>query len=271
MPHHGSFAGQPVLVFDLEQPRTPEMPVYPAHRPGYYYALHRRHSDPPLAPTAGHRSSASGMALLMEHTGTHIDAPCHQAWRGQLYGGIDAIAVATPRGFTQLGAETLAPLVVPGVLFDIPALRGVAALEPGDLVTTADLEEWCTRQGLTLRPGMALLVRTGNGRFWHDPERYLNAPGIGPDASRWLAAHQPSVVGCDTMSWDLPGLVDEALGCDLPGHVIFLVQHGIPIIENLQLEELAAHGTYRFTFICTPLQLTGATGSPVRPLALTPA
>jgi kynurenine formamidase len=271
MPQRGSFAGQPVLVFDLEQPRTPEMPVYPTHRPGYSYALHRRHSDPPHTATAGNRSSASGMLVLMEHTGTHIDAPCHQALHGKLYGGVDAVATATPRGFTQLGAETLAPLVVPGVLFDIPALRGVDALQPGDLVTAADLAAWCARRELTIQPGMALLVRTGNGRFWHDPERYLNAPGIDPEASRWLAACQPRVVGCDTMTWDLPGLVDEALGCDLPGHVIFLVQHGIPIIENLQLEELAAHGTYRFTFICTPLQLTGATGSPVRPLALTPA
>jgi len=271
MPHHGSVLGQPVLVFDLEQPRTPEMPVYPAHRPGYYYALHRRHSDPPLQPTAGPRSSASGLALIMEHTGTHIDAPCHQAWHGTLFGGIDAVAAATARGFTQLGAETLPPFVVPGVLFDIPALRGVEVLAPGDLVTAADLEACCARHGISLEPGMAVLVRTGNGRFWHDPERYLNAPGIGPDASRWLAAQRPSVVGCDTMTWDLPGLVDEELGCDLPGHVVFLVRHGIPIIENLQLEELARHGAHRFTFVCTPLQLTGATGSPVRPLALVPA
>ncbi len=206
----------------------------------------------------------------MEHTGTHIDAPCHQAWHGKLFGGVDAVAAVSSRGFTQLGAETLPPLVVPAVLFDIPALRGVAVLPPGDLVTAADLEAWCDREGIALEPGMALLVRTGNGRFWAQPERYLDAPGIGPDASRWLAAHQPSVVGCDTMTWDLPGLVDEELGCDLPGHVIFLVQHGIPIIENLQLEELGAHGVRRCTLVCTPLQLTGATGSPVRPLALVP-
>ncbi|MDW8059148.1 MAG: cyclase family protein [Thermomicrobium sp.] len=271
MPQRGSFAGQPVLVFDLEQPRTPEMPIYPAHRPGYYYALHRRHSDPPLAPTAGARSSASGMAVIMEHTGTHIDAPCHQALHGKLYGGIDAVAAATWRGFRELGAETLRPLVVPGVLLDVATSRGVECLAPGELVTAVDLEACCARLGVTIEPGMAVLVRTGNGRFWHDAERYLDAPGIGPDASRWLAARAPSVVGCDTMAWDLPGLVDQELGCDLPGHVVFLVQHGIPIVENLQLEELAAHRVVRFTFVCTPLQLTGATGSPVRPLAIVPA
>jgi kynurenine formamidase len=52
--------------------------------------------------------------------------------------------------------------------------------------------------------------------------------------------------------------------------VIFLVQHGIPIIENLALEELAAFGVRCFTFVCTPLQFVGATGLPVRPLALVP-
>ena len=270
MPGRGQLAGQDVLVFDLEQPRTPEMPIYPAHRPGYAYALHRRHSDPPASPSAGPRSSASGLLFLMEHTGTHIDAPCHQAWHGRLHGDIDAITAAGPRGFSHLGVETVPPLVVPGVLLDVAALRGREALSPGELVTAADLEACCTRDSLALEPGMAILVRTGNGRFWHDPPRYLDAPGIAPDASRWLAAQRPSVVGCDTMTWDLPGLVDDELGCDLPGHVIFLVQHGIPIIENLTLEELAAHGVRCFTFVCTPLQLVGATGSPVRPLALVP-
>lgn len=271
MPYRGLVAGQPVLVFDLEQPRTPEMPIYPAHRPGYVPALHRRHTDPPPSPTAGSRTSASGLLIMMEHTGTHIDALCHQALHGQLHGGVDAITAAGPRGFHQHGVETLPPLVVPGVLLDVAAIRGVDVLAARELVTAADLEACCVHDDLTLEPGMAILVRTGNGRFWRDPERYLDTPGIAPDASRWLAAYRPSVVGCDTMTWDLPGLVDPELGCDLPGHVIFLVQSGIPIIENLFLEELAAHGARRFTLVCTPLQLVGATGSPVRPLALVPA
>lgn len=271
MPYRGLVAGHPFLVFDLEQPRTPEMPVYPAHRPGYVPALHRRHTDPPASPTAGARSAASGLLLMMEHTGTHIDALSHQALHGRLYGDVDAVAAAGPRGFRQHGVETLPPVVAPGILLDVATLRGVETLPPGDLVTATDLEACCARDGLAIEPGTAVLVRTGNGRFWADPERYLDAPGIAPDASRWLAARRPSVVGCDTMTWDLPGLVDSELGCDLPGHVIFLVQFGIPIIENLALEELAAAGARRFTFVCTPLQLVGATASPVRPLALVPA
>lgn len=207
---------------------------------------------------------------MMEHTGTHIDALCHQALHHRLYGNVDALSSASPRGFTQHGVETLPPLVVPGFLFDVAAVRGVSALPPNELVTPGDLIACLERDNGTLEPGAALLVRTGNGQFWHDPSRYLNAPGISPAASHWLAAQAPSVVGCDTMTWDLPGLVDSELECDLPGHVIFLVQHGIPIIENLNLEELAQAKITRFAFVCTPLRLMGATGSPVRPLALVP-
>jgi kynurenine formamidase len=54
----------------------------------------------------------------------------------------------------------------------------------------------------------------------------------------------------------------------LPGHVLLLVRAGIPIIENLNLEELAAAGVHEFGFVCLPLKMRGATGSPVRPIAI---
>ena len=47
-----------------------------------------------------------------------------------------------------------------------------------------------------------------------------------------------------------------------------LVTHGIHILENLNLEALAAAGRREFAFVGIPLKLRGATGSPIRPLAL---
>jgi kynurenine formamidase len=70
------------------------------------------------------------------------------------------------------------------------------------------------------------------------------------------------------VAWDEPGVLDPELKVTLPGHLILLVRHGISIIENLFLEELARDQRYEFTFICLPLKLQGATGSPVRPIAL---
>ena len=72
-------------VYDLEQPRFFGMPVYPSHKPGYFYALHRRHRDTYQPAAHGPRSGASGTLTMMEHSGTHIDALCHQACDLKLY------------------------------------------------------------------------------------------------------------------------------------------------------------------------------------------
>ncbi|MGH3261232.1 MAG: cyclase family protein, partial [Trebonia sp.] len=55
----------------------------------------------------------------------------------------------------------------------------------------------------------------------------------------------------------------------LPAHRTMLVEHGIYLIETLALEELTGAAVYEFTFFLSPLPLYGATGSPVRPLAVT--
>jgi kynurenine formamidase len=47
-----------------------------------------------------------------------------------------------------------------------------------------------------------------------------------------------------------------------------LAERGVSIIEVLQLEELAKDNVYEFAFISTPLKLRGATGSPMRPIAI---
>ena len=125
---------RPPRVFDLEQPRTAAMPIHPAHLPGYSYVLHRRHQD--TYGQDGPRSGASGMIVTMEHTGTHIDALCHQAQHPALCGGVPADATTQPtRGFTRHGVEEIAPIVGPGVLLDVAAMRGVEALASGYAVT----------------------------------------------------------------------------------------------------------------------------------------
>ncbi len=78
-------------------------------------------------------------------------------------------------------------------------------------------------------------------------------------------------VGADNMAWDWTGEADPELGFTLPGHVLLLVRAGVYIVENLMLEELGEAGVSDFTFVCLPLKIQGATGSPVRPIALVEA
>jgi kynurenine formamidase len=258
-------------VFDLEQPRRDDMPIHPGHKPGYFYALHRRHQDGYRPEESGPRTSASGMIVCMEHSGTHIDALSHQSDALVMCGGVAVDdKIQTQKGFTRHGVEEIPPIVAPAVLLDVPALHGVESLAPGYAISAEELEACCERQGVSLGQGEVLLVYTGNQRLWHDEASYLAGPGMDASASCWAIERGALAVGADNMAWDVIGRWDAELGCYLPGHLLLLARHGIYIIENLALAELIAGGHHRFLFVCTPLKFVGATGSPVRPIALVP-
>jgi kynurenine formamidase len=251
-----------VRVFDLEQLRYAGAPSHPAHTPGFNYFLHRHHARG--APEA--RTGASGIVVMPEHSGTHIDALAHQAENLMLHGGVHVdTGVQTSVGFRVLGIETMSPLVSRGILLDI---AGASRLPPEHSITPDELEGAAGRAGVEVREGDVVLVRTGYGALWSDPDEYLKAAGVSAAGSRWLAEKKVGAVGADNMAWDVMGPSDPELGVTLPGHVLLLVRAGIPIIENLNLEELAAAGVPEFGFICLPLKMRGATGSPVRPIAI---
>jgi len=255
-------------VFDLEQPRFAGMPIHPAHKPGYFYALHRRHRDSYRPAQYGPRTGASGVLTMAEHSGTHIDALCHQAADLTLYGGVKVDDVERADGFKALGAETMRPLLGRGVLLDVARWKGEDPLPPHYAITADDLESCARAQSVNVRPGDVLLLRTGYGARWDDEAVYLSAAGASKSGTIWAAEKQVAAAGADNMAWDAMQERDPETGMYLFGHVHLLVTHGIHILENLYLEELAAAGHHEFCFVAVPLKLRGATGSPIRPLAL---
>jgi kynurenine formamidase len=255
-------------VFDLEQPRFAGMPVHPAHRPGYFYGLHRRHRDSYRPDQHGPRSGSSGVLTMMEHSGTHIDALCHQACDLTFHGGIRVDDVERPDGYRELGAETMRPLLGRGVLLDIATWKGVEILPRHYAITADDLDACARATSVTVNPGDVLLVRTGYARAWNDEATYLNAAGVSKSGNVWVADRRVVAVGADNMAWDSMEEKDPETNMMLFGHVHLLVTNGIHIIENLNLDELAAAGHREFCFIGVPLKFRGATGSPIRPLAL---
>jgi kynurenine formamidase len=256
-------------VYDLEQPRFAGMPVHPAHRPGYFYALHRRHRDTYLPDTQGPRSSASGVLTMMEHAGTHIDALSHQANDLRMFGGVPVDGVETPAGFSRLGIETVRPLVCRGILLDVCGHKGERFLPALYGITADDLAGCAAAEGVEVRAGDVLLVRTGYGAFWSgDEATYLAAAGVGKSGTLWAAERTVTAVGADNMAWDVPDERDPETGATLFAHLHLLTQKGIYIIENLALEDLARDRRWEFVFVGAPLKFQGATGSPLRPLAL---
>jgi kynurenine formamidase len=253
-------------LIDLEQPRRMGDPIAPPHAPGLVFGLHRRHEA-----GLGRRTSASGVICTPEHAGTHIDALSHQAENLCMHGGVSVDAqVQTSTGFTVHGVETLPPLVRPGVLLDLPALRG-GPLPPDELIGPVELQAAAAASPAAIEPGCVVLVRTGYGAYWDDPERYLRAPAIAREGSEWLAAQRVAAVGADNVVWDALDRWDDETESILPGHVILLVRAGIPIVENVALERLAQRAPTAFTVVVLPLKYVGGTGSPVRPIAIVPS
>lgn len=260
----GRLAGADVTVVDLAQPLHSGVPVSPSH-PGFKHALLRRHGD---AVRVDGTSGANDMLVLGTHTATHMDALAHISHEGLLHGGVEARAAQEGGRFLEHGVHTIAPVVAPGVLLDLPAHLGIERLAPGQAITATDLA--AAAAGRTIEPGSVLLIRTGWAQLWDDPERFLShedgVPGPDEGACEWLAAQRPSLVGSDTTAFEhIPAGEGHAR---LPGHRVLLVEAGIPIMEMLQLERLASLPAAEFTVVAAPLPIVGATGSPLRPLAL---
>ncbi len=240
------------------------MAVSPNH-PAFQLAMMRRHGD---VIRADGGSAANEIIVIGGHVGTHIDALGHVSQDGVAYGGIDAASISSNHGLTELGIDTVAPIVCRGVLLDVAAARGIDVLEPGEEVTVADLEAASEAAGVAISPGDAVLVHTGWSAHWADPEVFGGqaggAPGPGEAAGRWLAARQPRVVGGETIAFEVvrPG----GGHATLPVHRTMLVESGIHIIEVMNLAPL--RGVHEFLFIAAPLKIGGGTGSPLRPFAV---
>lgn len=261
---------QGVRVFDLGRTLFVGMPQSPNHPP-YWHALPRRHGDMVRADGG---SASNDMITMGTHVGTHIDAFAHVSQDGRLLGGVDAYQAAVGGRFAELGAHTIPPIVRRGVLLDVPAALGTPeGCPPGYEITPADLDATLKSQGGEIRAGDVVLVRSGWGRHFDDPDRSVfighatGVPGVGEAGARWLAERRVFAAGADTIAFEClrPGAGHGLL----PAHRVLLVETGVYIMETLDLEELAARRVHEFVFIASPLKFYGATGSPIRPLAVT--
>lgn len=258
-----------VKIYDLGQPLEPTIPVSPNHPP-FRTALMRRHGDTVRSDGS---SAANDLFTSGTHVGTHVDALAHVSLNDRLFGGASASEAQQGGRFASHGIEQMPPLVRRGVLLDIPRLKGVDCLEPEQAVTGGDLEAAARAQGVDVGVGDVVLVRTGWPKHWLDPVFFLGhehgVPGPDLSAAHWISQKGAVCTGAETVAYEQ---ISAGRGHTLlPVHVHLLVETGINIIELLNLTELAADGVHEFTFVLAPLKIVGATGSPVRPLAVVSA
>jgi kynurenine formamidase len=228
----------------------------------------------------GESSDVPGLSFAADHmtmnvhgdVDSHIDALCHVAYQGTLYNGVAPGAV-TSQGASELSIDDLRDGIVGrGVLLDIPAVRAVPWLEPGDNVTEADLIAAQQAQQVEVGPGDLLFVRVGHRRRRADlgPWDVASArAGLHPQAMEYLADRQVAALGSDGNSDTAPSPVD---GVDFPVHVLAINAMGLHLLDYLQLDDLrqACQAAGRWSFLCViaPLRLPGGTGSPVNPIAI---
>jgi kynurenine formamidase len=203
---------------------------------------------------------------------SHMDALPHFARNGKMYNGFPVEGLK-PTGAEKLGIENVhAGVFTRGVLVDMAWFKGVDYLEPDTVITAADLEAWEAKTGVEIGSGDVLLVRTGRWERvrqkgqWNFLEA---AAGMHASVAKWLHAREVAVIGCDGVSDVMPSGVE---GLANPLHELVIVEMGMPILDNLDLDEVAEAAVLRnrwtFLFVGAPLRVPGGTGSPLNPLAV---
>lgn len=253
-------------IVPLGHPLTPDIPTFPDTQ-RFSLIPNYRHGDYKFE---NGYSEFNEVLIMSGHSGTHLDAPGHISAQGRVFGGWSMEeAQDGPRGLVHGSISEVGPIVAPGILVDVAAARGVDALGPTDRIGVADLEAFEERAGRTIGSGDVVLLRTGWARYWTDADTYLGerdgVPGLELAGAVWLAERGIRLVGSDTFCVEVLAAGD----LDLPVHMELLARRGVLLLENMDLDRIAgvapADG---FLFVCSPLDIPGAGGSPVRPFAL---
>ena len=206
------------------------------------------------------------MFIFAAHTATHIDALGHVYSDNKLYNGFPHDEVSPYDGAPHCGIDKIGAVAGRGVLLDVATALGVSALEPGHIISREELTQTIAAQESELKPGDLVLIRTGwMEAFMAGGEDLLPQPGIGIDPARFLVENDVAIIGADNSAVEaMPFDQDTYLGV----HIVTLVQHGVHLVENLDLSDLAADRCYEFLLNIGPLKVTGATGSPITPVAI---
>jgi kynurenine formamidase len=204
--------------------------------------------------------------VLASHTTSHMDALIHVYEDFQHYNGIPSSAMRAMSGATKLGIEKVGGFAARAVLLDMPRHLGEGPwLETNHGITSAELEMAADAQGVEVRPGDVVLVRTGYLKMWFErpDERGFLQPGITLDAANWLAERDVVAVGSDNAAVEfIPFDGDDFLAV----HKLLLVRYGIYLLEFLDLSAPARDECWEGLITVAPLKVTGATGSPVNPI-----
>lgn len=206
---------------------------------------------------------------------THIDALCHVSYKGRLYNGKSAAEVTTAGPKFQDITTYASGIVGRGILLDIPRLRGVKWLEPGEAVTPEELEQCEHAEGVRMRAGDIMVFRTGHHRRrlelgpWNNGYDGEGKAGLHATAISLLHDRKVAAFFPDGDGETVPSGVE---GVAYPIHALQIAAMGMICADSLNLEDVAAmcaeENRWEFLVAAAPLRLPGGTGSFFNPIAV---
>lgn len=210
--------------------------------------------------------SNEDVLVLASHTTSHMDALIHVYEDWHHYNGVPASAMRAMVGATKLGIDKVKGFAARAVVLDMPRHVGNGRwLDLGYAISAEDLERASRAQGVEVRAGDVVLVRTGYLQMWFElhPNISWEQPGLSIDAAAWLASRDVVAVGSDNAAVEV---IPFDRGDFLAVHKLLLVRYGIYLLEYLDLSAPARDQCWDGLLTVAPLDVAGATGSPVNPI-----
>lgn len=272
-------------VYDLGMTYSRRSYKWPGHSPGEIITFRspdgiRRMRDADAPPAEKNTDQVfwhSSALFISDNVATQIDGLAHitAGSDDHWYNGFKESDWGGDWGPRKCDAPTIPPIVARGVLIDVAAFKKVDALAGHTTITTKDLQDTLTWEGVSLQPGDVVLVRTGSGRYWGedgaDHKAIAEHDSAGPDlqATRWLVEEQGAVmVGSDTSGYEVNPPAEPS-GTIIPVHRYLIVDQGVHIGEFHYLEGLSKARAYTFCYTAAVSKIKGVVaGFALRPLAL---
>lgn len=264
------FIGMPAWVYGGAAGFQIFMAHTPAGRPIDDKALGDRAMKAALNKTGTfeHISRSSDVISTFTHIGTHMDSLNHFGYDGALWNGFKETEWLGERYWHRCGSDKTPPIVARGIMLDVAGAHGVTMLPESYGITAADLQAVLKAQRLEVEPGDVVLVRTGRMTAWPDTAGFHGGgrePGLTLESATYLAERGAIIIGADNVA------VEQWPSADpdnwVPVHTYLLAEAGVRLLEQANLEELAADKVYEFAFVAAPQKIRGSTATPIRPLA----
>jgi kynurenine formamidase len=241
-------------------PLDAEGPLWPSRHK--VWKVMRHGSAGPSGP-----GGCDDILTLHSHSGTHIDALCHYWYEGELYNGFKTSENISSDGALRNAIDNVPAIVGRAVLLDIAAWKGVEHLNIGEAITADDLDQCATAQNAEIQSGDILLLRTGWMRIFAQERTLFDSgePGIDETTLPWLKLHDIAGIAADNHAVEV---IEKIPPDRLPIHEFAIRDLGLYLMENFNLEALAADKVYECLLVIAPLRLTGGAGSPINPIAI---